>query len=119
MFVAHSERFRKVSNRYPKVVAQAYDGDLERAASDTDEQVAAKVAAWEEAQGREARDWYAIGREERDEERVSYPDTICPTCGGTGRVLAESLGLPVSTPDTETICPTCHGPGRVLLIEEA
>jgi hypothetical protein len=43
----HSERLRKVANRYPRRVAETYDGDLARAASDTDEQVAAEVAAWE------------------------------------------------------------------------
>jgi hypothetical protein len=67
--VSHSERFRKVSNRYPHVVAEAYGGDLARAARDTDEQVAETVATWERAQGVEVRDWPAIGREEgRDED---------------------------------------------------
>jgi hypothetical protein len=47
----HAERFRKVSNRYPRRVAEAYERDLERAAADSDEQVAATVAAWEESQG--------------------------------------------------------------------
>jgi hypothetical protein len=32
--------------------------------SDTDEEVAARVAAWEKAQGLPVRDWHAIGREE-------------------------------------------------------
>jgi hypothetical protein len=64
----HSERFRKVSTRYPRRVAEAYDLDLERAAADGDEQVAATVAAWERAHGLEPRDWAAIGAEERDEE---------------------------------------------------
>jgi hypothetical protein len=52
----HSERFRKVSNRYPNVVARAYGRDLERAAGDSDEQVAATVAAWEREQGLEPND---------------------------------------------------------------
>jgi hypothetical protein len=65
---AHSERFRRVSTRYPRRVAEAYGRDLERAAADTDEQVAATVAAWERAQGLVPRDWHAIGAEERDEE---------------------------------------------------
>jgi hypothetical protein len=39
--------------------------DLGAAANDTDEEVAATVAAWERAHGLEPRDWYAIGREER------------------------------------------------------
>jgi hypothetical protein len=66
----HSERFRRVSNLYPRRVAEAYDLDLARAAADTDEQVAAKVAAWERARGLEPRDWVAIGAAERGEERA-------------------------------------------------
>jgi hypothetical protein len=64
----HSERFRKVSNRYPRRVAEAYAGDLERAAADSDEEVAATVRAWEIAQGLEPRDWEEIGAEERDSD---------------------------------------------------
>jgi hypothetical protein len=65
--VRHSLRFRQLSNRYPLRVSEAYGGDIEQAAKDTDEQVAARVAGWERAQGLEPRDWAAIGREERDE----------------------------------------------------
>jgi hypothetical protein len=61
----HAERFRKVSNRYPRRVAEACGLDLERAAADTDEQVAATVAAWERSHGLDPLDWPAIGREER------------------------------------------------------
>lgn len=43
--VAHSERFRKMGNGYPRLVAGAYSGDLRRAMADTDEAVAATVAA--------------------------------------------------------------------------
>jgi len=43
--LAHSERFRKISTRYPRRVAEAYDGDLQRAAEDSDEEVAATVSA--------------------------------------------------------------------------
>jgi hypothetical protein len=57
----HSMRFRKVSNLYPRMVAFAYDRDIARAFMDSDEQVAATVAAWERAQGWEPRDWVAIG----------------------------------------------------------
>lgn len=64
----HCERFRKVSNRYPRTVALAYDLDLRAVANASDEQVAAKVAAWERAQGREPRNWHAIGRYERAED---------------------------------------------------
>jgi hypothetical protein len=57
----HSERFRKVSNRYPRRVTEAYDGDLGRALADSDEQVSATVAEWERRQGLTPRDWRAIG----------------------------------------------------------
>jgi hypothetical protein len=67
-------RFRKVSTRYARCVAEAYEGDLERAMADTDEQVAATVAAWEQAHGLPVRDWPAIGREERDEEPGGVAD---------------------------------------------
>ena len=63
----HSERFRKVSNRYPRRVAEAYGRDLDRAMADSDEQVAATVAACERDQGLSPWDWPAIGTEERDE----------------------------------------------------
>jgi hypothetical protein len=65
--VRHSVRFRQVSNRYPCRVTEAYGADIQRAAGDSDEQVAATVAAWERAQGLEPRDWAAIGAKERDE----------------------------------------------------
>ncbi len=63
--VMHSLRFRRVSNRYPRRVAEAYNGDVAAAAASTDEEVARRVAEWERAQGLEPPDWYAIGREER------------------------------------------------------
>jgi hypothetical protein len=68
MGAAHSQRFRKISTRYPRRVAEAYEWNLDRAMADTDEQVAATVAAWEQAHGLPVRDWAAIGREERDEK---------------------------------------------------
>jgi hypothetical protein len=64
----HSERFRRVSNRYPRRVAEAYGGDLARAATDSDEQVAATVRVWEVDQGITPLDWRAIGRVERDQQ---------------------------------------------------
>lgn len=64
----HSERFRAVSTRYPRRVAEAYAGDIARAAADDDAQVADTVAAWERAHGLPVRDWYALGAEERDED---------------------------------------------------
>ena len=63
--IRHSDRLRKVSNRYPRRVAEAYDGDLARAMADNDEQVAATVAASERRQGLEPRDSRAIGADER------------------------------------------------------
>jgi hypothetical protein len=69
----HSERFRQVSARYPRRVAEAYGRNLNRAAADTDAQVAATVAAWESAQGLDPIDWHAVGREERDED-AEEPD---------------------------------------------
>ncbi len=62
--VRHSNRFGKVSNRYALQVTRAYGGDIEQVARDTDEQVAARVAEWERAQGMEPRDWVAWGRRE-------------------------------------------------------
>jgi hypothetical protein len=60
-----SERFRKVSSRYPLRVAEAYEHHLDPAMADTDERVAATVAAWERRHGVPVRDWPAIGAEER------------------------------------------------------
>ncbi len=65
--VAYSERFRKVSNRYPRRVSDAYGGDLARAMAENDKQVAGTVAAWETSHGLEPRDWTAIGIDERGE----------------------------------------------------
>ena len=66
--VFHSVRFRKVANGYPRIVAAAYDGDLVAAAADSDEQVARRVAEYESREGGMPRDWWAIGRSERDED---------------------------------------------------
>ncbi len=63
----HSERFQKVSNRYPRRVAEAYAGDLTRAMTDSDDKVKAMVAAWERSQGLEVTDWIAIGEQERQQ----------------------------------------------------
>jgi hypothetical protein len=60
----HSDRFRRVATRYPLRVAEAYEGDIAKAAKDTDEQVAATVRAWEIREGLAPRDWRRIGREE-------------------------------------------------------
>jgi predicted esterase len=62
--VAHTNRFRRVSNRYPRRVNEAYGFDQARALADDDATVAATVEAWERAQGLAPRDWVAIGRDE-------------------------------------------------------
>ena len=61
---AHSERFRKVSNAYPRLVTEAYEGDQAQAMADDDATVAARVAEWECSQGLTPRDWVAWGRDE-------------------------------------------------------
>ena len=81
--VAHSQRFRRVSDRYPRRVAEAYDGDTVRAARDSDEQVAAAVAEWERAHGIEPRHWHDIGTDEgRDPDRL--PSRRIPDAYGQG-----------------------------------
>lgn len=65
--VEHTNRFRRVSTRYPRRVSEAYGFDQALAMADSDEEVAATVAEWERQQGLTPRDWQAIGREERDE----------------------------------------------------
>jgi len=62
--VRHSFRWRKVANRYPLRVAEAYGGDIERALRESDEAVAVTVAAWERSHGLTVRDWHAIGEAE-------------------------------------------------------
>lgn len=58
---AFSERFRQVSNAYPRKVAEAYGLNHDRAMAESDEQAAEKVAEWEVGHGIEPRDWIAIG----------------------------------------------------------
>jgi hypothetical protein len=73
----HSERFRNVSNRYPRQVADAYRevfGDAGLALQDTDEQVAGVVAAWERSHGLRPRDWHAIGVTEGREQGSNRPE---------------------------------------------
>jgi hypothetical protein len=59
----HSNRFRRIDNIFPSVVAAAYGGDIAEAALDTDTEVFAKVQAWEIREGREPQDWSATGME--------------------------------------------------------
>lgn len=51
-------------DRYPLRVAEAYRGDVELAAADSDEQVAATVAAWEQANALAPLDSRAMRREQ-------------------------------------------------------
>lgn len=83
----HSERFREISTRYPRRVAEAYDGDIARAAADDDETVAATVAAWEREHGLPVRDWYAIGREEQDVIRPQVVIETPPVKDYTAKVI--------------------------------
>jgi hypothetical protein len=64
--MAQARRCRFVANDYPRVVAHAYNGQLERAAKHTDGEIAATVAEWERSTGIEPRDWIAIGQQERE-----------------------------------------------------
>jgi hypothetical protein len=73
----HTERFRKVSNPYPRLVTAAYGGDLAAAAADSDEQVAARVAAFERDVLRaEPYDWARAGRIERGDDDPDLPDDL-------------------------------------------
>ncbi len=88
--VQHSNRFRHVSNRYPYMVAMAYDRDLAAAAADSDEEVAARVAAYERAQGLKPRDWYAIGAEEPGTDENTLDSMKARPMHSTGAVCAMS-----------------------------
>jgi hypothetical protein len=76
--VAHSLRFREVATGYPHAVALAYGRDLAAAAADSDEQVAARVAAWEIAEGIEPRDWHELGAEQRKDDYMTDDLTLSP-----------------------------------------
>jgi hypothetical protein len=71
---AHSTRFRKVSIKYPHVVARAFGGDLDAVAAASDEQVAARVADWGRAQGLDPQDWAAIGLQEGQRGEPEHGD---------------------------------------------
>lgn len=71
--VLHSTRFRRVANRYPRTVAEAYGGDVAAAALDSDEEVAERVAAWEAAIGITPLDWPAISASERGDDDWDAP----------------------------------------------
>ncbi len=61
--VYHSNRFRRVGNGFPAMVGEAYGGDTAKALGDTDDQVFAKVRAWQKRQGREPENLRAIAFE--------------------------------------------------------
>ncbi len=77
-------------------MAEAYGGDLDRAAADSDERVAAMVAAWERRHGLPVTDWAAIGRD-RDEyeggSRADLPtgDDRTRSCSRTPQAVAQSI----------------------------
>jgi hypothetical protein len=53
-----------IRDRFPLRVAEAYRGDIDLAAADSDEQVAATVAAWEKANALAPLDSRAIRHEQ-------------------------------------------------------
>ena len=67
--VAHSARFRAVSTRYPRRVAEAYKGHdgISQAARDIDGKVAKMVAAWERLNGFQLPTGRDSGSERRDD----------------------------------------------------
>jgi hypothetical protein len=58
----HAHRFRKVSNRYIRRLAERYDGDTRTITDVDDDVVAATVAARRKAQGLTAVDWQTVQR---------------------------------------------------------
>jgi hypothetical protein len=61
--VYHSNRFRSIDNVFPSVVAEAYDGDIAKAAEDTLAQVFDRVRDWEIKVGREPQNWRVAATE--------------------------------------------------------
>ena len=55
--VYHSNRFRSIDNNFPSTVAEAYDGDIAKAAEDTLSKVFDRVRDWEIKKGREPQNW--------------------------------------------------------------
>lgn len=89
--LAHSLRFRKVSNGYPHHVAKAYGGDIAAAMADDDPTVAATVAAWEVANGLQVRDWHLLGQEEEGRDEGL---TLPPLTDDQVQKVAALLSLP-------------------------
>ncbi|MCD9821622.1 hypothetical protein [Bradyrhizobium japonicum] len=59
----HSARFRRVGNGFPRMVAAAYGGDIAKALADDDDQVFAKVRAWQKREGHQPENLRAIAFE--------------------------------------------------------
>ena len=63
---AHNQRWRRISKKFPLIVAKAYDGDLYEALKHDEETVLRKVREFEVSKSIEPHDWLAMGREERE-----------------------------------------------------
>jgi hypothetical protein len=74
--VYHSNRFRRVGNGFPRIVATAYGGDIAKALGDTDGQVFAKVRAWQKREGRQPENLRAIAFESAIVEAGYEPDDM-------------------------------------------
>lgn len=74
--VYHSTRFRRVGNGFPSMVAAAYGGDLDKALRDDDDQVFAKVRAWQKREGHQPENLRAIAFEAAIVEAGYDPDDM-------------------------------------------
>jgi 5-methylcytosine-specific restriction endonuclease McrA len=91
------------TSRYSTRVAHAYDGDLERAECEGDDQVAARVAAWEKAHGMPVLDWtiehhYGYPDRKRKRTKSHSEQDPCTTCRSSDRRMPLSH-RGVVTPD--------------------
>jgi hypothetical protein len=78
VWTEHSSRFRQLGGMlYPRQVSLAYDGDRERAAADSDEQVATAVAAWERELELEPVNWPALGQSSKRRRSGTTPTSSC------------------------------------------
>ncbi len=74
--VYHSNRFRRVGNGFPRMVATAYGGDIAKALGDTDDQVFAKVRAWQKRQGYQPENLRALALEGGADAGGAVPDEL-------------------------------------------
>jgi hypothetical protein len=63
------DRFKETADVYARRVMQAYNGDIRRAAMESDAQVAETVKAWETKQGITPSTWPVISNKARSELR--------------------------------------------------